>query len=82
MNIRNDKGKLNVIKRSKMPFLGVLVLMTGLWNLKNILNLRHNRSKNILVSENAVARAHGNCSLRVMGCSFQLFLHEILQGYN
>ena len=56
--------------------------MTGLWNLTNILNLRHNRSKNILVSENAVARAHGNCSLRVMGCSFQLFLNEILQCYN
>ena len=56
--------------------------MTGLWNLKNILNLRHNRSKNILVSENAVARAHGNCSLRVMGYSFQLFLNEILQCYN
>ena len=55
--------------------------MTGLWNLKNIPNLRHNRS-NILVSENAVARAHGNCLLRVMGCSFQLFLNEILQCYN
>ena len=50
-----------------MPFLGVLVLMTGLWDLKDILNLPQNRSKNKLVSENAMTRAHGNCSLRVMG---------------
>jgi len=26
--------KLNVIERSKMPFSGVLVLLTGLWDLK------------------------------------------------
>ena len=57
-----------------MPFLGVLVLMTGLWNLKNILNLRHNRSKNKQVSENAVTRAHGDCSLRVMGALSNFFL--------
>ena len=50
-----------------MPFLGVLVLMTGLWDLKNILNSPQNRSKNKLVSENVMKRAHGNCSLRVMG---------------
>ena len=56
--------------------------MTGLWDLKNILDLRQNRSKNKLVSENAVTLAHGNCSLRVMGCSFQLFLNEIVQCYN
>ena len=50
-----------------MPFLGVLVLMTGLWDLKDILNSPQNRSKNKLASENAMTRAHGNCSLRVMG---------------
>ena len=50
-----------------MPFLGVFVLMNGLWDLKDILNSRQNRSKNKLVSENAVTRAQGNCSLRVMG---------------
>ena len=50
-----------------MPFLAVLVLVIGLWDLKDILNSRQNRSKNKLVSENTVTRAHGNCSLRVMG---------------
>ena len=44
-----------------------LVLLTGLWNLKNILNSRQNPSKNKLVSENAVKRVHGSCLLRVMG---------------
>ena len=67
INIRGDEGKPNVIKRSKMPFLGVLVLITCLWNLKDILNSCQNRSKNKLVSENAATRAHGNCLLRVMG---------------
>lgn len=42
-----------------MPLLGFLVLLTGLWYLKDILNSRQNRSsKNILVSENAVERVH------------------------
>ena len=50
-----------------MPFLGVLLLTTGLWDLKDILNLRQNRSKNKLVGENGVTRADENCSLRVMG---------------
>ena len=50
-----------------MPFLGVLVLVTGWWDLKDILNSRQNRSKNKLVSENTVTRAHGHCLLRVMG---------------
>ena len=50
-----------------MPFLGVLVLMTCFWHLKDILNSRQNRSKNKLVSENAATRVHGNCSLQVMG---------------
>ena len=44
-NMRSDKGNPTVVKRSKMPFLGVLLLTTGLWDLKDILNLRQNRSK-------------------------------------
>ena len=31
-------------------------MLTGLWNLKDIQNLRQNRSKNKLVRENAVTR--------------------------
>ena len=50
-----------------MPFLGVFVLMSGLWDLKDIVNSRQNRSKNKLVSENSVTPAHENCSLRVPG---------------
>ena len=42
-------------------------MLTGLWTLKDIKNLRPNRSKNKLAHENAVARVHGSCSLRVMG---------------
>ena len=42
-------------------------MLTGLWTLKDIKNLRQNRSKNKLAHENAVARVHGSCSLRVMG---------------
>ena len=41
--------------------------MTGLWNSKDIQNSRQNCSKNKLVRENAVTRAHESCSLRVMG---------------
>ena len=43
INIRCDNGKLNVTKRSKMSFSGVLVLLTGLW--EDIRNSRENRSK-------------------------------------
>ena len=39
----------------------------GLWDFKDILNSRQNRSKNILVRENAVTRVHGSCSLQIMG---------------
>ena len=42
-------------------------MLTRLWNLKYIENSRQSRSKNKLVRENAVTRAHGRCSLRVMG---------------
>ena len=41
--------------------------MFGLWDLKDIVHSRQNRSKNKLVSENSVTRAHENCSLRVPG---------------
>ena len=53
-SIKYQKGKLNVIKRQKISFLGLQVLLTGLWNLKDIQNSRQNRSKNKLVRENAV----------------------------
>ena len=39
-------------------------MLTGLWNIKDIENLRQNRSKNKLALENAVTRAQGACSLR------------------
>ena len=48
-----------------MPFLGVFVLMSGLWDLKDIRKSRQSGSKNKLVSENSVTRAHENCSFRV-----------------
>ena len=66
-NIRYLKGKRNVIKTNKLSFSGMQVLMTGLWDLKDILKSRQNRSKNKLVRENAVTRVRGSCSLQVMG---------------
>ena len=48
-----------------MPFLGVFVLMSGLWDLKDIRKSRQSGSKNKLISENSVTRAHENCSFRV-----------------
>ena len=63
INVRCDNGKLNVTKRSKMSFSGVLVLLTGLW--EDIRHSRENRSKNKLVSENAVTRVYGRCSPRL-----------------
>ena len=61
--IRYLKGKLNVIKRLKISFLGLQVLLTGMWNLKDIQNSLQNSSKNKLVLENAVTRAHRSWSL-------------------
>ena len=49
-----QKGKRNVIKRQKLSVLGLCGLLTGLWDLKDLLNSRQNRSKNKLVRENAV----------------------------
>ena len=42
------------MKRQKLSFLGLQVLLTGLWDLKDILNSRTNRSENKLVRESAV----------------------------
>ena len=63
-DIKKEKG--NVIKREKLSFLGLWVLLTGLWDF-DILNSRQNLSKDKLVGENAVTRVHGSCSLQVMG---------------
>ena len=63
---KEQQRKSTVIKRSKMPFLAVLVSMTGFWDMKDVLNSRKDRSKNKLVSANAVTREHENCPLRVM----------------
>ena len=52
-----------MIKRLKISFLGLYVLLTGMWNLKDIQNSRQNSSKNKLVLENAVTRAHRSWSL-------------------
>ena len=38
----------------KLSFLGRLVLLTGLWDSKDILNSRQNRFENKMVRENAV----------------------------
>ena len=46
-----------LLKGKKYPF----------WVLKDVQDSRQNRSKNKLVRENAVTRAHGSCSLRLMG---------------
>ena len=39
-------------------------MLTGLWDLKYLLNSRQNRSKNKLVHENAVTEVPGSCSLQ------------------
>jgi len=52
---------------ANLSFLGLQVLLTGLWDLKDILYSRQNRSKNKLVLENSVTGAHGSCALQVMG---------------
>ena len=65
--IRYQKGKLNVIKRQKISFLGLQVFLTGLQNSNEVQNSHQNRSKNKQVCENAVTRAHESLPLRVMG---------------
>ena len=54
--IRYDEGKLNIVKSSKVSFSGLLVLLSGLWNQKDIINSRQNLSKNKLFCENAMTR--------------------------
>ena len=51
MSIRYQKGKRNVTKKQKIQFLGLWVLLTGLWNLEEIQNSRQKRSKKKLVRE-------------------------------
>ena len=51
-------------------------LLTGLWNLKDIQISRKNCSKNKLVRENAVTRARGSCSLRIMGSCVRWLLSQ------
>ena len=53
-SIKNDK-KLNAITRSKTTILKSVGLLTGLWDLKDIVNSRQNCSKNKLEGENAAA---------------------------
>ena len=38
LKYKMSKGKLKVIKCSKMPFYGLQFLLTGLWDLKDIPN--------------------------------------------
>lgn len=47
-------------------------MLTFLCHLKDVLNLRQNRSKNELVSANAMAQVHGSCLLWVIGSCLQL----------
>ena len=49
-----------LLKDKKISFLGLQILLTGLWYSKFA-------PKPFVRSENAVTRAHGSCSLRVMG---------------
>lgn len=63
--IRTKKTKrhLNV----KIPFSGLQVWLTGLWDFTAFLNSRQIPSKNKRVCEKAVIRVHGSWSLLVMG---------------
>ena len=54
VHLRYQNVKLNIIERQKYHFLGLKVLQTGLWNLKDIQNSRQNHSKNKLVIENTM----------------------------
>ena len=81
-SVRYQKGKRNVITciTQKLSFLGLYVLLTGLWDFKDILNSRQDRSKNKLVRKNAVTRVHGSCSLQIRApgyvCLFVCFFCE------
>ena len=60
------KKKFPILKTSKIPFSGLLVLLTGLRNLKDIVNSSQNCSKNRLDGEYVVTRLPRSCSLRVL----------------
>ena len=62
-SIRYQKGKLNVLKNI---IFRSMAFANCLWILKDILSLRHDRSKNKLVSENVLIRVNWRCSLRIM----------------
>ena len=61
--------------------LGLQVLRTGSWNLKDIQNSHQNRSKNKLVREKTLTRAHGSCSLRLMGSWNRLLPQKQLEDF-
>ena len=56
-------------------------MRTGSWNLKDIQNSHQNRSKNKLVREKTVTRAHGSCSLRIMGSLIRLLPQKQLGDF-
>ena len=56
--IRYQRGKRNVIKRQKLSFLVLWILLTGLWDFTDILNSRQICSKNKLVCGNSVTRGN------------------------
>ena len=79
--LRYQKGKRNVIKRQKLSFLGLQVLSTALWDLKDILNSQQNRSQNKLVHKNAVSRVHGVLMDQfILFSRFRLWAAEMLNS--
>ena len=77
--MRYQKGKLNVIKGQKkiiFKSVGFADFFLDLKDIKSEKNSCQNRSKNNLVRENAVTRAHGSFSLRVMGSWCKLIQHR------
>lgn len=54
------KGRLNIIKRSKVPFSGLRVLLTDLWDLDSRFHSTKIRAKIVpkMVGENAITRLH------------------------
>ena len=71
----HEKRKLIVIKRSEIPFSG---LLSGLWDLKDTLKSRQNRSKNILVGECIAIREYGRYTYVGINQSSSLTLYRLL----
>ena len=61
----NQRGKLNVIKSSLVPLLGLYSFWLACG--KDILNSRQNISKNKLIRENTITRVEESYSLQGMG---------------